>query len=60
MAIIGELVQVGGVTDVKGCVPRDKVAIVVELICVEGRWGKVGGVTLVGQALWDGFAVIAG
>ena len=60
MAIIGELVQVGGVTDVKGCVLRDEVAIVVELVYAEGRWGKVGGVTLVGQALWDGFAVIAG
>lgn len=60
MAIIEELVQVRGVTDVEGWMLRDKVAIVVGLVRAEGGWGGVGGLTLVGQALWDGVVVIVG
>ena len=61
MTITGELVQVRRVTDVEGWVLRDKVAIVVGLVRAEGGWvGDVGGVTLVGQALWNGVAVIVG
>ena len=43
----------GGITDVKGRVLRDKVVIFLGLVFVEGWWAEVGGVTLVGQALWD-------
>lgn len=39
MAIIEELVQVRGVTDVEGWMLRDKVAIVVGLVRAEGGWG---------------------
>ena len=45
VAIIGELLQVGGVTDVEGRVLREKVDIVVGLVLVEGGWGGLGGVT---------------
>ena len=41
VAIIGELVRVGGVTDVERWVLRDKVAIVVGLVLVEGEWARV-------------------
>ena len=41
VAIIGELVRVGGVTDVERRVLRDKVAIVVGLVLVEGEWARV-------------------
>ena len=54
------MVQVRGVTDVEGWMLRDKVAIVVGLVPAEGGWGGVGGLTLVGQALWDGVVVIVG
>ena len=40
MAIIGDLVRVGGVTDVERRVLRDKVAIVVGIL-VEGEWARV-------------------
>ena len=54
------MVQVRGVTDVEGWMLRDKVAIVVGLVRAEGGWGGVGGLILVGQALWDGVVVIVG